>query len=592
MEQSVSTYKKIRRLYRQSQKYAASRMEQPELTQSELQLLRHVGFHGEVSQRHLADEMGVDKAMISRILQKLEAKGYLVRTEDKNDARSKNVRALPPALEIHSQGKGLSEQFFDQVTGDFSTEERELLDQLLGRMLEKGKELASRPCSGKGGPSMKYVIRYVKPHIPTMIFGFTIKFTGTILDLMIPYILSYIIDEVTPRNDIGLVIRWGLMMAVCAALVLVCNVWANRVASAVSRDSIEALRHDLFYKISYLSSSQVDAFTIPSLVTRMTTDTYNLHRTLNMIQRMGVRAPILMLGGVVVTMFIDPWLSAILCFLIPFMILAVARISRKSIPLFGKAQIAADAMIRVVRENATGIRVIKALSRTEYEKDRYETVNSRLNAAEAKASITMAASGPLINLMLNTGLAAVIVVGAWRVSTGAMKPGAIVAFLTYFTIILNSVMAISRLITMSSKAIASAGRVEEVMMTPQDMEIRPWTGRPETAPGASPDAPDMASGKRPPHMEFDHVSFSYNKRAYNLSDLSFSLEHGQSLGIIGPTGAGKSTLAQLLLRLYDIDSGQIRIDGRDISTFPLKELRQKFGVVFQNDVLFKDSLLK
>ena len=438
---------------------------------------------------------------------------------------------------------------------------------------------------------MKYVIRYVKPHIPTMIFGFTIKFTGTILDLMIPYILSYIIDEVTPRNDIGLVIRWGLMMAVCAALVLVCNVWANRVASAVSRDSIEALRHDLFYKISYLSSSQVDAFTIPSLVTRMTTDTYNLHRTLNMIQRMGVRAPILMLGGVVVTMFIDPWLSAILCFLIPFMILAVARISRKSIPLFGKAQIAADAMIRVVRENATGIRVIKALSRTEYEKDRYETVNSRLNAAEAKASITMAASGPLINLMLNTGLAAVIVVGAWRVSAGAMKPGAIVAFLTYFTIILNSVMAISRLITMSSKAIASAGRVEEVMMTPQDMEIRPWTGRPETAPGASPDAPDMASGKRPPHMEFDHVSFSYNKRAYNLSDLSFSLEHGQSLGIIGPTGAGKSTLAQLLLRLYDIDSGQIRIDGRDISTFPLKELRQKFGVVFQNDVLFKDSLL-
>lgn len=438
---------------------------------------------------------------------------------------------------------------------------------------------------------MKYVIRYVKPHIPTMIFGFTIKFTGTILDLMIPYILSYIIDEVTPRNDIGLVIRWGLMMAVCAALVLVCNVWANRVASAVSRDSIEALRHDLFYKISYLSSSQVDAFTIPSLVTRMTTDTYNLHRTLNMIQRMGVRAPILMLGGVAVTMFIDPWLSAILCFLIPFMILAVVRISRTSIPLFGKAQVAADAMIRVVRENATGIRVIKALSRTEYEKDRYETVNSRLNAAEAKASITMAASGPMINLMLNTGLAAVIVVGAWRVSIGAMKPGAIVAFLTYFTIILNSVMAISRLITMASKAIASAGRVEEVMMTPQDMEIRPWTGRPEAAREDCPDAPAGDSQGRPPHMEFDHVSFSYNKRACNLSDLSFSLEHGQSLGIIGPTGAGKSTLAQLLLRLYDIDSGQIRIDGRDISTFPLKELRQKFGVVFQNDVLFKDSLL-
>lgn len=439
---------------------------------------------------------------------------------------------------------------------------------------------------------MKYVLRYVKPHIPTMIFGFTIKFTGTILDLMIPYILSYIIDEITPQNDISLVVRWGLVMVFCAALVLICNVWANRVASAVSRDAIEALRYDLFYKISYLSSSQVDAFTIPSLVTRMTTDTYNLHRTLNMIQRMGVRAPILMLGGVVVTMIIDPWLSAILCFLIPFMTVIVVHISRKSIPMFMKAQRSADDMIRVVRENATGIRVIKALSRTSHEMDRYDEVNSRLNSDEARASIMMASSSPLINLLLNCGLVAVIVVGAWRVANGQMKPGAIVAFLTYFTIILNSVMAISRLITMASKAIASAGRVEEVMMTPADMEIREMTPAAETVASAADTAGAASARVHPPHVEFDHVSFSYNKRVKNLDDISFSLEHGQSLGIIGPTGAGKSTLAQLLLRLYDIDEGQIRIDGRDITTFPLKELRQKFGVVFQNDVLFKESLLQ
>lgn len=428
---------------------------------------------------------------------------------------------------------------------------------------------------------MKYVLRYVKPHIPTMVFGFSIKFTGTILDLMIPYILSYIIDEVTPKNDISLVIRWGLVMALCAALVLLCNVWANRVASAVSRDTIETLRHDLFYKISYLSSSQVDAFTIPSLVTRMTTDTYHLHRTLNMIQRMGVRAPILMLGGVVVTMMIDPYLSGILCFLIPFMTIVVVRISKKSIPMFTKAQQSADDMIRVVRENATGIRVIKALSRTSHEMERYDAVNSQLNTDETRANVTMAASSPLINLLLNTGLVAVILVGAWRVSTGNMKPGAIVAFLTYFTIILNAVMAVSRLITMTSKAIASAGRVEEVLTTPADMEIR------------TPDAaPDAGNGPKPPHIAFDHVSFSYNKRIKNLDDIHFTLEHGQSLGIIGPTGAGKSTLVQLLLRLYDVDCGTISINGRDITTFPLKELRRKFGVVFQNDVLFKESLLQ
>ncbi len=432
---------------------------------------------------------------------------------------------------------------------------------------------------------MKYVIRYVKPHLPTMAYGFTIKFTGTIMELLIPYILSYIIDEVTPKNDISLVVKWGLVMIVCAAMVFICNVWANRVAAGVSRDTIEKLRYDLFHKISYLSSSQVDKFTIPSLVTRMTTDTYNLHRTLNMMQRMGVRAPILMLGGIVVTMLIDPYLSAILCVLIPFMSIIVGYISKKSIPLFAQSQRSADDMIRVVRENTTGVRVIKALSRADHEMDRYDTVNQKLNHDEMKATITMATVSPIINLMLNTGLVAVIIVGAWRVSSGEMKPGAIVAFLTYFTIILNAIMAVSRMVTMSSKAIASADRVAEVLLTPADMEVK------DCSPELCPDVPS-ATDSEPvvPHIEFDHVSFSYNKRVKNLDNISFRLQPGQSLGIIGPTGSGKSTLAQLLLRLYDIDEGQIRINGRDISTFPLQELRQKFGVVFQNDVLFKDTI--
>ena len=449
---------------------------------------------------------------------------------------------------------------------------------------------------------MKYFLRYLKPHVLTMCFGFFIKFSGTIMDLLIPYILSYIIDEVTPKNDIGLVVRWGLLMILCAALVLLTNVWANRIASAVSRDVIHALRYDLFYRISYLSGSQVDFFTIPSLVTRMTSDTYNLHRMLNMIQRMGVRAPILFLGGIAITMAIDPYLSAILCVLLPFMILVVAYISKKSIPLFIQAQKSADNMIRVVRENSTGIRVIKALSRGQYEMDRYDTVNRQLTKDESTASITMAASSPLINMLLNTGLVLVILVGAWRVSTGSMKPGVIVAFLTYFTIILNAVMAVSRLITMYSRAAASADRIAEVLNTPPDMVIFPagpengGTGTSEAGNAKTSSSADAGSEKpaAAPHIELRDVTFSYHKSASrtNLSHISLSLQHGQSLGIIGPTGAGKSTLVQLLLRLYDLDSGEIRIDGRNITTFPLKELRQKFGVVFQNDTLFKETLLE
>lgn len=438
---------------------------------------------------------------------------------------------------------------------------------------------------------MKYFSSYLRPHVPTMVFGFAVKFTGTIMDLLIPYILSYIIDEVTPKNDISLVVRWGLVMIFCGILVLVCNVWANRVASAVSRDTIQTLRYDLFHRISYLSSSQVDNFTIPSLVTRMTTDTYNLHRMLNMIQRMGVRAPILLIGGIVVTMAIDPVLSGILCFLIPFMTLVVVYVSKKSIPLFTKAQISADNMIRVVRENATGIRVIKALSRGDHETVRFDAVNSRLNADETKASTTMASTGPLINLLLNTGLVMVLAAGAWRVTTGHLKPGAIVAFLTYFTIILNAVMAVSRLITMYSKAVASAGRVQEVLETPPDMLIAEQAAPSEAGAGKEAEASESQPAAPAPHIEFDHVSFSYNKRVKNLDGISFSLSPGQSLGIIGPTGSGKSTLVQLLLRLYDIDEGKILINGRDITFLSLKELRQKFGVVFQNDVLFKETLL-
>lgn len=426
---------------------------------------------------------------------------------------------------------------------------------------------------------MKQFLHYLKPHIPTMVFGFFVKLTGTVADLLIPYLLSYIIDEITPRNEISLVIHWGFFMILCAILAFLANVWANRIASSVSRDVIYALRCDLFYRISYLSGSQVDAFTIPSLVTRMTSDTYNLHRMLNMIQRMGVRAPILFLGGIAITMAIDPYLSAILCVLLPFMILIVAAISKKSIPLFIRAQASADNMIRVVRENASGIRVIKALSRGDHEIKRYDTVNRKLTKDEARASITMAASGPFISLLLNTGLACVIFVGAWRVSTGRMKPGVIVAFLTYFTIILNAVMAVSRLITMYSKAAASADRVAEVLLTPSDMTVR------EAA------APEQTCGQNVPHIQFEDVCFSYNKKRNNLDHISFSLERGQSLGIIGPTGAGKSTLVQLLLRLYDLDQGRILLNGRDITTIPLQELRGSFGTVFQNDMLFQETLL-
>ncbi len=420
---------------------------------------------------------------------------------------------------------------------------------------------------------MHLIFRYVRPYLKRMSLGLTIKFIGTIMDLFLPYILAHIIDEVVPLKDMGLVLRWGLVMLVCSFLAIAGNVIANRMAAWVARETTRRLRHDLFRKISYLSNRQIDSFTVPSLISRMTTDTYNIHRMVGMMQRIGIRAPILVIGGVCVTFSLDPVLALVLTCMLPIILGIVFAVSRKSIPLFDGLQKSVDTMVRVVRENASGVRVIKALSRTEGEKHRFEQVNRRVMQDENRANMVMAFSKPAMNLTLNLGLVLVVLVGAYRVNAGLSGPGVITAFLTYFTIILNAMMSITRVLTMWSKALASAERIERVLEVADELT-------PQTLPEADETA----------HITFEKVSFSYNHTENNLENISFSLNRGESLGIIGPTGAGKSTLAGLLLRFYDIDSGSVRVEGKDVRAYDLKALRAKFGVVFQNDILFKKTI--
>lgn len=420
---------------------------------------------------------------------------------------------------------------------------------------------------------MQLIVRYVRPYFKRMSLGLLVKFTGTIMDLLLPYILAHIIDDVTPLQDMGLVVRWGFVMLLCSFLAIAGNVIANRMASRVARDTTRRLRHDLFRKISYLSNRQIDDFTIPSLVSRMSTDTYNIHRMVGMMQRMGIRAPILVLGGVGITLFLDPVLALVLTAMLPVILLIVYAVSRESIPMFDRLQQAVDRMVRVVRENASGVRVIKALSKTEDEKAHFDQVNRQVMQAENRANNVMALSKPAMNLTLNLGLVLVVLVGAVRVNRGLSSPGTITAFLTYFTIILNAMMSVTRVLTMWSKALASAGRIEEVLSAPEELQPQALPQRDETA-----------------HIVFENVNFSYNGTKNSLFGINFTLNHGESLGVIGPTGAGKSTLAKLLLRFYDVSEGQIRVDGRDVRSFDLQELREKYGVVFQNDLLFRKSV--
>lgn len=422
---------------------------------------------------------------------------------------------------------------------------------------------------------MKLLKKYLRPYIGRISLGISIKFFGSLMDLLLPWILAYIIDTIIPTKNVSAIFLWGGVMLLCSVIAVVTNILANRMASSVARDATGSIRHDLFAKVAYLSIPQIEQVGIPSLVSRLTTDTYNIHQTVGMIQRLGIRAPILLLGGVLITATLDPVLTVVLVGVLPFTLVAAVIISKRGIPLFAQLQKRVDTLVRTVRENVTGARVIKALSKAEYEKQRFQRVNQSVVAAETKANRTMAATPPLMDFFLNAGLTLVILVSAYRVNAGLTQPGVIIAFLTYFTIILNAMLSITRIFVSVSKGLASADRIQAVLRLPEDMKVVPLLAREDEA-----------------HIVFDHVSFTYPDGTTVLKEIDFSLDKGQTLGIIGATGSGKSTIVRLLLRLYDPTNGQIRINGRDIRSLDPAELHQYFGIVLQKDVLFADTIEK
>ena len=302
----------------------------------------------------------------------------------------------------------------------------------------------------------KVIFHYLRPYYARMALGFVIKFFGTIMDLFLPWILAYIIDSVIPTGDKRMIYLYGLLMVVCAVGAFTMNVVANRMASAVSRDTTRAIRHDLFARIVHLSAAQTDEATKPSLISRLTTDTYNINNMLGRVQRLGVRAPILTIGGILITLTLDPVLTLILVATLPFITWITVHISKVSIPLYHRVQDASDKLVRLVREDAAGIRVIKALSKTDVERARFDGVSREVIQNEKKASGMMARVGPSTSLILNTAQVAVIAAGALRVAMGRCEVGRILAFMTYFTIILNAVVNISKMFVVFSRAAASS----------------------------------------------------------------------------------------------------------------------------------------
>ncbi len=423
---------------------------------------------------------------------------------------------------------------------------------------------------------MKYLLQRLKPFAPRMGVGFSIKVLGTVVELFLPYILTHILKEIVVTQDLQQILFWGGLMILCAGVACLCNIIANRMAAKVSKDFAGEMRKDLFAKTMRLCAEQTDRFTIPSLESRITTDTYHVHNFVGMMQRMGVRAPILLVGGIAITMVMDPRLATVMLMILPFIFVTVYFISRKGVPLYAKVQTSVDNMVRVVREDAQGIRVIKALSKNEYENDRYDKVNYTLSTEERRVGMIMGSVNPIMNLLMNAGITAVVAISAITVSDSKSDPETVIAFMQYFTLISMAMMTVSRMFIMYTKCAASANRIAQVMNAPE---------------GLSCEAKEKDCGKKVEEgIVFDHVSFSYTGKHDHLKEIDFALPRGGSLGIIGSTGSGKSTLIKLLLRFYDVGKGSIRIDGKDVRSFEKQELSALFGVALQNDFLYADTV--
>ncbi len=423
---------------------------------------------------------------------------------------------------------------------------------------------------------MKRILSYLMPFRFRMVVGFLIKVTGTVAELLLPFILTYILENVIAALDVRRVVLYGILMVICSIIACVGNIAANRMASKVTADFSLAVRRDLFRKTMYFSARDTDAFTIPSLESRITTDTYHVQNFVGMMQRMGVRAPFLLAGGIIITLIMDKALALVMIATLPLIGVTVFGISHKGVPLYTEVQKSVDAMVRVVREDAQGIRVIKALSKNDYENRRYDRVNAELSRKECRVGVIMGIVNPVMTLLMNLGIAGVVAVAAVRVARNASSPATVIAFMQYFTLISMAMMSLSRMFAMYTKFAASARRIAEVLDTPDSFFVEEDQG----------DDTDKAC------ISFKNVSFSYFGKKKNMENITFSLPEGGTLGIIGATGSGKSTLVKLLLRFYDTDSGEIRIRGRKITSYTREELTSLFGVALQNDFIYADTILE
>lgn len=423
---------------------------------------------------------------------------------------------------------------------------------------------------------MLKLIKLLKPYKTPIVLVFILIFLQSLSELYLPTLMADIVDIGVVNGDTNYIIRLGIIMIIVALAGTVAVVIANYLAAKISVGFSKLLRKKIFTKVEDFSLNEINQLGTASLITRTTNDINQIQQVLSIVLRMMISAPLIIVGGIILAISKNARLSMIFLGSIPFLIIGIGLTIGRTIPLFKIVQKKIDNLNLVLREKLTGIRVIRAFNRKDYEKKRFDFANQDLTDTSIKVNKIMASLMPIIMLIMNLTSVAIIWFGSIQINSGEMQVGDIMAFIQYAMRIMLSLAMTTMMFVLIPRASASADRINEVLEVDPDIKDKTEL---------------KIADKKCGHVEFKDVTFSYpGAESPALCNIDFSTKPGEVTAIIGGTGSGKSTLINLIMRFYDIDSGSILVDGEDIRDISQESLRQKIGFVPQKSVLFSGTI--
>ena len=416
-------------------------------------------------------------------------------------------------------------------------------------------------------------MKYIKPYRIQAIIGFLFKMTEAFFELIVPMVVADIIDNGIAKNDSNYILKMGFVLFLLAIIGYCCALICQYFASKTSQGFGTYLRNDMFKAMNAYDYENIDDIGTPSLITRITNDVNQLQLAVAMAIRLVSRSPFLIIGSLIMAFQINVQMALIFLLSAPLLALCIFLVMSKSLPLYIRIQKQLDRVSLICRENLSGIRVIRAFSKQFQEKNRFEEATQKQKDMQIKVGKISALLNPLTSVIVNIAIIFILYIGGIRVNAGSLTQGEIIALINYMNQILLSMFVFANVIVIFNKASASYKRVQEVLA------IQPHIH----------DGSGNTNFQKENLISFDHVTFAY-QGAQALKDLNFKIIKGETIGIIGGTGSGKSTLVHLIPRFYDVTQGQILIKGNPIQDYPLKGLREMIGIVPQQAVLFTGTI--